>query len=86
MPSARKQRIAFDASLVLLYRRGFAPKILFNDWRTDRGLSNIQQYLQGYYRMDPFYRLTLEDTIDGVHQLSQIVDPEIVALQQANDR
>jgi DNA-binding CsgD family transcriptional regulator len=70
--NALKERVAFDASLVLLYRKGFAPKILFNDWRTDRGLSNIQQYLQGYYRMDPFYRLTLEDTIDGVHQLSQI--------------
>ncbi|WP_313531441.1 helix-turn-helix transcriptional regulator [Shinella sp.] len=70
--NALKERVAFDASLVLLYRKGFAPKILFNDWRTDRGMSNIQQYLQGYYRMDPFYRLTLEDTIDGVHQLSQI--------------
>lgn len=70
--NALKERVAFDASLVLLYRKGFAPKILFNDWRTDRGLSNIQQYLQGYYRMDPFYRLTLEDNIDGVHRLSQI--------------
>ncbi|MGQ3209914.1 MAG: helix-turn-helix transcriptional regulator [Shinella sp.] len=70
--NALKQQIAFDASLVLLYRRGIAPKILFNDWRTDRGLSNIQQYLQGYYRLDPFYRLTLEEDIDGVHQLSQL--------------
>jgi DNA-binding CsgD family transcriptional regulator len=70
--NALKQQISFDASLVLLYRRGSAPKILFNDWRTDRGLSNIQQYLQGYYRMDPFYRLTLEEGIDGVHQLSQL--------------
>ncbi len=70
--SALKQQIGFDASLILLYRRDLAPKILFNDWRTDRGLSNIQQYLQGYYRLDPFYRLTLEDGIDGVHQLSQL--------------
>jgi DNA-binding CsgD family transcriptional regulator len=70
--NALKQQVAFDASLVLLYRRGCAPKILFNDWRTDRGLSNIQQYLQGYYRMDPFYRLTLEEGIDGVHQLSKL--------------
>ena len=70
--SALKQQISFDASLVLIYRRGCAPKILFNNWRTDRGLSNIQQYLQGYYRLDPFYRLTLEDDIDGVHQLSQL--------------
>lgn len=69
---ALKEQVAFDASLVLLYRRGLTPKILFNDWRTDRGLSNIQQYLQGYYRLDPFYRLTLEEGIDGVHQLSQI--------------
>lgn len=70
--NALKLQVAFDASLVLLYRRGSAPKILFNDWRTDRGLSNIQQYLQGYYRMDPFYRLTLEEGIDGVHQLSTL--------------
>jgi DNA-binding CsgD family transcriptional regulator len=70
--NALKQQVDFDASLVLLYRRESAPKILFNDWRTDRGLSNIQQYLQGYYRLDPFYRLTLEDGIDGVHRLNQL--------------
>lgn len=70
--NALKQQVDFDASLVLLYRRESAPKILFNDWRTDRGLSNIRQYLQGYYRLDPFYRLTLEDGIDGVHRLNQL--------------
>ena len=67
-----KQQVAFDASLILFYRRECPPKVLFNDWRTDRGLSNIQQYLQGYYRLDPFYRLTLEDGIDGVHRLNQL--------------
>ena len=72
--NALKQQIAFDASLALIYRRGCAPKILFNDWRTDRGLSNIQQYLEGYYRLDPFYRLTMEEGFDGVHQLSDLDD------------
>lgn len=71
--SALKKQVVFDASLILLYRRECTPKILFNDWRTERGLTNIQQYLQGYYRLDPFYRLTLEDGADGVHQLSQLV-------------
>ena len=70
--SALKKQVAFDASLILLYRRECTPKILFNDWRTERGLTNIQQYLQGYYRLDPFYRRTLEDGADGVHQLSQL--------------
>ena len=70
--SALKRQVAFDASLILLYRRECTPKILFNDWRTERGLTNIQQYLQGYYRLDPFYRRTLEDGADGVHQLSQL--------------
>ena len=69
---ALKQQVAFDASLVLLYRRECRPTVLFNDWRTERGLSNIQQYLQGYYRLDPFYRLALEDGMDGVHRLSQL--------------
>lgn len=67
-----KQHVNVDAGLVLLYRRNNAPKILFNDWRTNKGLSDIQHYLGGSYRLDPFYRLALDNGEDGLYRLSQI--------------
>ncbi|MFE0014338.1 response regulator transcription factor [Mesorhizobium sp. NPDC059054] len=67
-----KQHVKVDAGLILLYRRDTAPKILFNDWCTDRGLSDIRAYLHGSYRLDPFYRLALDNGDDGLYRLNQI--------------
>lgn len=67
-----KRHVKVDAGLILLYRRDAAPKILFNDWCNDRGLSDIRSYLQGSYRLDPFYRLALDNGDDGLYRLNQI--------------
>lgn len=67
-----KQCIKIEAGLILLYRRDSAPKILFNDWRTHRGLLDIQHYLEGPYRQDPFYQLAFDNEDDGLYRLSQI--------------
>lgn len=67
-----KRHVKVDAGLILLYRRDTAPKILFNDWCTDKGLSDIRNYLQGSYRLDPFYRLALDNGDDGLYRLNQI--------------
>lgn len=79
-----KRHVAIDAGLILLYRRNAAPKILFNDWRTDKGLSDIRAYLQGPYRMDPFYRLALDNGDDGLYRLKQI-DPSYDRSQYYRD-
>lgn len=79
-----KRHIAIDAGLMLLYRRNAAPKILFNDWRTDKGLSDIRAYLQGPYRLDPFYRLALDNGDDGLYRLRQI-DPSFDRSQYYRD-
>ena len=71
-----KQHVQVDAGLILLYRRDAAPKILFNDWCNDRGLSDIRNYLQGSYREEPFYRLALDNGDDGLYRLNQI-EPSI---------
>ncbi|CAM5608527.1 hypothetical protein MAUB1S_10321 [Mycolicibacterium aubagnense] len=67
-----KRHVKVDAGLILLYRRDAAPKILFNDWCNDRGLSDIRSYLQGSYLLDPFYRLALDNGDDGLYRLNQI--------------
>lgn len=67
-----KRHVKVDAGLILLYRRDTAPRILFNDWCTDKGLSDIRSYLQGSYRLDPFYRLALDNGDDGLYRLNQI--------------
>lgn len=67
-----KQHVKIDAGLILLYRRDTAPKILFNDWCSEKGLSDIRNYLQGCYRLDPFYRLALDNGDDGLYRLNQI--------------
>ncbi|HEV7308407.1 helix-turn-helix transcriptional regulator [Ensifer sp.] len=84
MAETLKRHIAVDAGLMLLYRRGAAPKILFNDWRTDKGLSDIRAYLQGPYQMDPFYRLALDNGDDGLYRLRQI-DPSYDRSQYYRD-
>ncbi|OCP05711.1 MULTISPECIES: helix-turn-helix transcriptional regulator [unclassified Ensifer] len=84
MAETLKRHIAIDAGLMLLYRRGAAPKILFNDWRTDKGLSDIRAYLQGPYQMDPFYRLALDNGDDGLYRLKQI-DPSYDRSQYYRD-
>lgn len=67
-----KQHLCVDAGLILLYRKGAPPKILFNDWQTHRGLRDIQHYLEGPYRLDPFYQLVLDNGDDGLYRLSRI--------------
>ena len=79
-----KQHVKVDAGLILLYRRGTAPKILFNDWCTDKGLSDIRNYLQGSYRLDPFYRLALDNGDDGLYRLNQI-EPSLDRSQYYRD-
>lgn len=67
-----KQQLRVDAGLILLYRRDSQPRILFNDWCTARGLSDIQNYLNGPYRHDPFYQLAADNEGDGLYRLGQI--------------
>lgn len=79
-----KQHVKIDAGLILLYRRDTAPKILFNDWCTGKGLSDIRHYLQGCYRLDPFYRLALDNGDDGLYRLNQI-EPSLDRSQYYRD-
>ncbi|MET3792394.1 LuxR C-terminal-related transcriptional regulator [Aquamicrobium terrae] len=72
MARTLRQFLAIDAGLILLYRRGSAPRILYNDWVTRRGLSDIQRYLGGPYRLDPFYQLAADNPTDGLYRLSEI--------------
>jgi DNA-binding CsgD family transcriptional regulator len=67
-----KEQLRIDAGLILLVRKGSQPRVLFNDWRTARGLSDIQAYLNGSYRQDPFYHLATDDERDGLYRLNQI--------------
>ena len=67
-----KEQLRIDAGLILLVRKGSQPRVLFNDWRTARGLSDIQAYLNGSYRQDPFYQLATDDERDGLYRLNQI--------------
>lgn len=69
---ALKQCLAIDAGLILLYRKDVVPRVLYNDWVTAQGLSDIRRYLAGPYRLDPFYRLAAEDSHDGLYRLNRI--------------
>jgi DNA-binding CsgD family transcriptional regulator len=70
--SSLKQLLTIEAGLIVLYRKGSTPRILFNDWCTDRGLADIQTYLNGLYRLDPFYQLVVDNEMDGLYRLNQI--------------
>ena len=68
-----KQELTVEAGLILLYRKNSTPRILFNEWSNHRGLSDIQAYLDGPYRQDPFFQLVSDNEVDGLYRLSQLV-------------
>jgi DNA-binding CsgD family transcriptional regulator len=64
--------IDHDAALVIAYRLGRKPLVLYEDLLADEHGVHVDGYLAGAYLLDPFYRASVEGTPAGLHRLSDV--------------
>jgi DNA-binding CsgD family transcriptional regulator len=69
---ALKKRVSFEFALVIVYRLGKRPLVLFEDLDPhDRGV-HVDGYLSGAYLLDPFYRASIEGRPSGLYRLTDV--------------
>jgi len=64
--------IDHDAALVIAYRLGRKPLVLYEDLLADEHGVHVDGYLAGAYLLDPFYRASVEGTPAGLHRLADL--------------
>jgi len=65
-------RVAFDAALVIAYRLGRKPLVLYDDLSSEEHSVHVDGYLAGAYLLDPFYRASIEGRPSGIYRLSDV--------------
>jgi DNA-binding CsgD family transcriptional regulator len=70
--AALETRVACEAALVIAYRLGRKPLVLYEDLLADEHGVHVDGYLAGAYLLDPFYRASIEGTPSGLHRLSDV--------------
>jgi DNA-binding CsgD family transcriptional regulator len=69
---ALETRIDHDAALVIAYRLGRKPLVLYEDLLADEHGVHVDGYLAGAYLLDPFYRASIEGVPSGLHRLTDV--------------
>jgi DNA-binding CsgD family transcriptional regulator len=69
---ALKTRVSFEFALVIVYRLGRRPLVLFEDLDPDDRGVHVDGYLAGAYLLDPFYRASIEGRPSGVYRLTDV--------------
>jgi len=69
---ALETRVSFDNSLVIAYRLGRKPLLLYEDILPDERGVQVDGYLAGAYLLDPFYRASIEGASTGLYRLSEV--------------
>jgi DNA-binding CsgD family transcriptional regulator len=70
--AALETRVAFDAALVIVYRRGRKPLVLLDDLSSAEYSVHVDGYLAGAYLLDPFYRASIEGRPSGLYRLADV--------------
>jgi len=70
--AALETRVAFDAALVIVYRRGRKPLVLLDDLSSEEYSVHVDGYLAGAYLLDPFYRASIEGRPAGLYRLADV--------------
>lgn len=65
-------RVACEATLVIAYRLGRKPLVLYEDLLADEHGVHVDGYLAGAYLLDPFYRASIEGAPTGLFRLSDV--------------
>jgi DNA-binding CsgD family transcriptional regulator len=69
---ALKTRVSFEFALVIVYRLGRRPLVLFEDLDPNERGVHVDGYLAGAYLLDPFYRASIEGRPSGLYRLTDV--------------
>ena len=69
---ALRIRVSFEFALVIVYRLGKRPLVLFEDLDPNERGVHVDGYLAGAYLLDPFYRASIEGRPSGLYRLTDV--------------
>ena len=69
---AVKGQVKIDYPQIWLYHKDLPPRVLYHEIPKDAVASQIDQYLEGPYREDPFYHTSLHQPRSKIYRLSRV--------------
>ena len=70
--AAVRGQVAIDYPQVWLYHRDLPPKVLYHEIPKQALPSQVDQYLDGPYREDPFYQASMNQPRSRIYRLSRL--------------
>jgi DNA-binding CsgD family transcriptional regulator len=67
-----KSLVPFDNAVILHYRHGEKPLIIYNDLPPLEIKQQIDEFINGAFLIEPFYRAAVDDRVSGLHRLSDL--------------
>ena len=67
-----KSLVPFDNAVILHYRRGEKPLIVYNDLPPLEIKQQIDEFINGAFLIEPFYRAAVDDRVSGLNRLSDL--------------
>ena len=67
-----KSLVPFDNAVILHYRHNEKPLIIYNDISPIETERQIDQFVNGAFLIEPFYRAAMDDHASGLHRLSDL--------------
>lgn len=64
-----KTLVSFDNALILYYHRNNKPMIVYNDIPPDESKRQVDQFVNGAFLIDPFYRAAMNGNASGLYRL-----------------
>jgi len=65
-------QVKIDYPQIWLYHRDLPPKVIYHEIPSHSVASQIDQYLEGPYRADPFYQTSMHQPRSKVYRLSRV--------------
>jgi DNA-binding CsgD family transcriptional regulator len=72
--TALRTQIAFDYPQVWLYHRDLPPRLIYNEIPKQALHSQVDNYLDGPYRENPFYQVSLNQPRSSIYRLDRITN------------
>ena len=70
--AAVRGQVRIDLPQIWLYHRDLPPRVLYHEIPEEHVVSQIDQYLDGPYREDPFYQASMNQPRAKIYRLSRV--------------
>jgi DNA-binding CsgD family transcriptional regulator len=83
--AAVKGQVSIDYPQIWLYHRDLPPKVLYHQIPKEALVSQVDEYLEGPYREDPFYLASISSPRSKIYRLSRVATGKLEESQYYND-